>query len=120
METATPDRFSDALRKINALHRENSCFHQGGNLVFVDNAHGALLIAYREGKTAEEGRFLLCANLDTGGFHSQDVFCGGWRRPGKRLVFHEMMENIHFALDGDTFRVELPPCGVKAYRLLDG
>jgi hypothetical protein len=111
-----PDQFSGPIRKINAIHRGHALFHRGGNLSFVDGGHGAVLAAFREDDPGKGGHFLLLSNLDISGTHSLEIEMKPWRKPGEKLKLHELIEDRTIPVEGDLFRIELPPCGIRAYR----
>lgn len=116
IETDIPNRFSASIKKINEIHASSSIFHRGGNLTFIDNNHGALLVAVREEETTGE-RFLLCANLDTSGIHSIILPCDVWKIHRKTLTFHELINEEIIHIEKANFEVNMGPSEVKAYKM---
>ncbi|OGJ93761.1 MAG: hypothetical protein A2350_08555 [Candidatus Raymondbacteria bacterium RifOxyB12_full_50_8] len=110
-----PGRFSPVIGKINTLHASYALFHQTGNLEFVDNCHGAIIAALRRDLRPGKDCFLLCANLDTANAYSLAIETASWKRAGKGPVLHEMMDGGRFEAFGHEFRIDLQPCGVKAF-----
>ena len=105
------------ITRINRILEEYDCLHRGGNLQFVDDSHGAIIAAYRSCDDITTRGLLLLANMDTTRFHSVDIDLE--QVTGQKET---LLQDIHylgqpFAME-KTFKVELPPCGIAAYRIV--
>lgn len=116
LEMNTGTDFRLFIGRINELMATYPVFRCGGNLVFVDGGHEAILGAYRRPLQPDEPGFVLFANLDTQNHQSLAVDLGpqGVRAP---LSLVEMIRNETLSVDGTAFTVTLEPCGVKVYRI---
>lgn len=110
-----PNRYNEAIRKINLLLENHALFHAGGNLRFVDNKHGAVLAAVREeGKRGGE-RFLLVANMDIRNTHRMTVDLTGLRARNKGLLLTDALTGKKIEVKVDALELEIEPCGIRAY-----
>lgn len=113
----TPNRFNAVIRKVNALLENFSLFHEGGNLRFVDQGHGALIAAVREGRKSPGEKFLLVSNLDTAHSYKLRLSLLDLQPEKKRCRLHEMIQGDRILLDGEALEIEVEACGIRAYRI---
>lgn len=109
--------FSDIIKKLNALIQEHDCFQTSGNLQFIDHDHNAILGACRFDTTTKEPRFLIFANMDILGTQNLKVNLAsyGLNLVGRTLT--DVLDHFEMRLAGSELDVELPPCGVKAFKI---
>ena len=115
----TPNRFNDVIRKINQILRNYTLFHEGGNIRFVDQGHGALIAAIREGRKNPKEKFLMVSNLDTVHPYPIKLDLSGVRQDMACCRLHEMITDDTFMLAGDTLEIHMEPCGFRAYHITD-
>jgi len=113
----TPNRYNTVIRKVNRLLQNHALFHEGGNIRFVDQGHGALMAAVREGRKTPEEKFLLVSNLDTGHPHKIKLELSGIRQKNRNCLLHEMIKDETFEMESDLLEMEVEPCGIRAYRI---
>ena len=111
-----PNRYNEAIRKVNRLLEDHALFHEGGNIRFVDRNHGALMAAVREGHKIPEEKFLPVSNLDTAHPHTIRLELPGFRPEDGRCLLHEMIRDEKIELETDRLELEIEPCGIRAYR----
>ncbi len=116
LEMNTGVDFRPFISRINALLAEYPVLRRGGNLVFVDQDHAAILGAYRRPAQAGENGFLLLANLDTGNAQTVtlDLSQQGLALP---VGLTDLLSGETLALDAPRLTVTVPACGVKIYRM---
>ncbi len=112
----TPNRYNTVIRKVNQLLQNHALFHEGGNIRFVDQGHGALMAAVREGRKTPEEKFLLISNLDIGHPHKIKLELSGIRQKNRNCLLHEMIKDEKVELESDLLEMEVEPCGIRAYR----
>ncbi len=110
-----PNRFNDEIRKINRLHQTYALFHEGGNIRFIDEGHGAVLAAVRQGRSCPGEQFLLVANLDTSHPYKISLDLSGILRKG--TVLHELVHEDRSIPASDTLELEIEAFGMRAYRI---
>ena len=81
----TPNRYNTVIRKVNQLLQNHALFHEGGNIRFMDQGHGAVMAALREGRKTPEEKFLLVSNLDIGHPHKIKLDLSGVRQEKQEL-----------------------------------
>ena len=113
----TPNRFNDAIRKINQILQQYAVFHEGGTIRFLDGQHGALLVAIREGRRNPGEKFLLVSNLDTANLYPITLDLSEVRQGRGDCRLHEEMTGDRILLEGDALTLELEPCGIRVYRI---
>jgi Glycogen debranching enzyme, glucanotransferase domain len=113
----TPNRYNAVIRKVNQLLQDHALFHEGGNIRFVDQGHGAVVAAVREARRKPEERFLLVANLDSGHQHKIRLDLASVRQGDRIYRLHEMIRDEYITLDGDTLEMVVEACGIRAYRI---
>lgn len=113
----TPNRYNTVIRKVNRLLQNHDLFHEGGNIRFVDQGHGALMAAVREGRQTPEEKFLLISNLDIGHPHKIELKLSDIREKNRDCLLHEMIEDEKVGIEGDLLEIEVEPCGIRAYRI---
>ncbi|MDA8123580.1 MAG: alpha-amylase family glycosyl hydrolase [Deltaproteobacteria bacterium] len=113
----SPDRYSALIGKVNRLLADHALFQEGGNIRFVDQGHGAVLAALREGCKRPEERFLLLANLDTTNPYQMKLDLSGIRPRDGSCLLREMLQGEEIALKDDVLALEIEPCGMRAYRI---
>jgi len=112
----TLNRYNTVIRRVNQLLQNHALFHEGGNIRFVDQGHGALMAAVREGRKSPAEKFLLVANLDIGHPHKIKLDMSGIRYKNRNCLLHEMIKDEKLELEGDLLEMEVEPCGIRAYR----
>lgn len=113
----TPNRYNTFIRKVNQLLQNHPLFHEGGNIRFVDQGHGALMAAVRESRKAPSEKFLLISNLDTGHPHTITLDLSVIREGNRSCLLHEMIKDETVTLESDLLEMEVEPCGMRAYRI---
>jgi len=113
----TPNRYNALIRKINLLLQDHALFHEGGNIRFLDQEHGAIIAAVREGRQNHEEKFLLVANLDTVHPYKIKLSLPGIRQEKEICRLREMIKDDEIILEGDVLEIEVEPCGIRAYRI---
>lgn len=113
----TPNRYNGLIRKVNQLLRDHPLFHEGGNIRFVDQGHGALLAAVREGRTQPSEKFLLMANLDIGHPHTIKLELSDLSGENRSCLLHEMIRDEQVVPESGLLEMEVEPCGIRAYRI---
>jgi hypothetical protein len=108
-----PNRYNALIRRINGLLQDHGLFHEGGNIRFVDQGHGALLAAVRQGIKGPEEKFLLVANLDTVQPHTLPLDLSGF--VDGACLLHERIGGGTIGLEGARLDMEVEPCGMRAY-----
>jgi len=108
------NKYSDMIRKINGLHNRFPLFHQGGNISFVDDKHGAVLACIREDKKGDQ-KILLAANMDTTGEHSVTLDLTPLAAVIEKVKLTDAFSGKTIMLDSDTMDLFIEPCGVRAY-----
>lgn len=111
------NRYNRVIRKVNQLLQNHALFHEGGNIRFVDQGHGALMAAVREGRKRPGEKFLLVANLDIGHPHSIKLDLSGVRQANQRCLLHERIKGGTLVLESDRLELEVEPCGIRAYQI---
>jgi hypothetical protein len=112
-----PNSNNGIIAQVNGLLQNHALFHEGGNIRFVDQGHGALLAALRQGRKNPEERFLLVSNLDIGHTYQISLPLDGIRPEGGKCLLHEMIRDERVTLEGDVLELEVEPCGMRAYRI---
>jgi len=112
-----PNRYNAVIRKVNRILQDYALFHEGGNLRFVDQGHGALMVAVREGRKTPEEKFLLVSNLDIAHTHKMRLDLSGVRQDNRNCRLHEMIKDEKTRLESDAMEIEVEPCGIRAYRI---
>ena len=115
-----PNRYDGVIGKINRLLQNHALFHEGGNIRFVDQGHGALLAALREGRKKPQEKFLLIANLDTGHPYKITLELAGLRQKNRNCLLYEMINGEVLELKNDLLEIAVEPCGIRAYRCEEG
>jgi hypothetical protein len=113
----SPNCYNAVIRKVNQILQDYALFHEGGNIRFVDQGHGALIAAVREGRKMPEEKFLLVANLDIAYTHKIKLDLSGVRQGNRSCRLHEMMRDEKAQMEGNTLEIEVEPCGIRAYRI---
>jgi len=113
----TPDRYNALFRKVNALLHNHTLFHEGGNIRFVDQGHGALIAAVREGRKNPQEKFLLVSNLDTAHSYKIRLSLADILLQTESCRLQEMIQGEKILLEGDALEIEVEPCGIRAYRI---
>ncbi len=113
-----PHRYDVLIRKINTLLHKYSLFHEGGNIRFVDQGHGALIAAVREGRKNPREKFLLISNLDTANAYKIKLPLSDMLLQKDRCRLQEMIRGESLVLEGCVpLEIEVEPCGMRAYRI---
>jgi hypothetical protein len=115
----SPNRYNPMIRKVNALLEGHALFHECGNIRFVDQGHGAVMAALREGRRNPEERFLLLSNLDSGHPYTIKLDLAGLRGKDGSCLLRDEIHGGRVVLEGDRLEMELEPCGMRAYRIED-
>jgi hypothetical protein len=110
------NKYTEAIGKINTLHEQHSLFHQGGNIRFIDNRHGAVLACIRDDKFGKE-RFILVANMDTTGHHQLTLDVSNLAIFGNEVKLEEIFTKEVSVLRDDKLNIFIEPCGIRAYRI---
>ncbi len=114
----TPNRYNALIRKVNNLLHNYALFHEGGNIRFVDQGHGALIAAIREGRKNPKEKFLLVSNLDTVNTYQITFPLSDMLLQKGSCRLQEMIKGETFLLeDGNGLEIEVEPCGLRAYRI---
>ena len=79
--------------EVNQLLQNYALFHEGGNIRFVDQGHGALIAAVREGRKTPEEKFLLVSNLDIAHPHKIKLELSGIRQKNRNCLLREMIHD---------------------------
>lgn len=109
--------FEKEIKELNQLMSDHSVLRQGGNLSFIDQAHGAIMGAYRHSHEPGQPHLLVLINMDL--HHQQRISLN----PDKVSLFEgDVIQAIFGAPRGNTpinlpTNVSLPPCGVKVFEL---
>ena len=117
MSFPSPNRYNAVIRKVNQILQDYALFHEGGNIRFVDQGHGALMVAIREGRQTPEEKFLLVSNLDIAHTHKMRLDLSGVRQDNRNCRLHEMIKDEKTRLESDAMEIEVEPCGIRAYRI---
>jgi hypothetical protein len=112
-----PNRYNTIIRKVNQLLQNHALFHEGGNIRFVDQGHGALMAAVREGRKTPAEKFLLVSNLDICHPHILKLDLSGIRQKNRNCLLHEIIKDEKVELKSDRLELEVEPCGIRAYRI---
>jgi hypothetical protein len=113
----TPDRYNALIRKVNSLLHNYALFHEGGNIRFVDQGHGALIAAVREGRKNPREKFLLVSNLDTANTYTFKAPLSDIRQEKGSCRLQEMIQGKKILPEDDALEIEVEPCGIRAYRI---
>lgn len=101
---------------INALLAQHPVFQRGGNLVFVDGGHEAVLGAWRKPASPAESGFLLFANLDI--YHPQSLSVDlASHDLGTPVTLTDMLSGQGFHMNEAMLTLTLDPCGVRIFRV---
>jgi hypothetical protein len=112
----TLNRYNTVIRKVNQLLQNHALFQEGGNISFIDQGHGALMVAVREGRKTPAEKFLLVANLDIAHPYKIKLDLSGIRHKNRKCLLHEMIKDEEFEMESDLLEMEVEPCGIRAYR----
>jgi len=113
----TPDRYNAVIRKVNQILHNHALFHEGGNIRFVDQGHGALVAAVREDSKNSKEKFLLVSNLDTVNPYKMKLPLSDIRQEKKSCWLHEMIKDEKIIPEGDALEIEVEACGIRAYQI---
>jgi len=113
----TPDRYNAVIRKVNQLLHNHALFHEGGNIHFVDQGHGALIAALREGRKNSKEKFLLVSNLDTVHPYKMKLPLSDILQEAESCWLHEMIKGDKIMPEGNALEIEVEPCGIRAYQI---
>ena len=111
-----PNRYNSVIRQVNQLLQEHDLFHEGGNIRFLDQGHGALMAALRAGRKRPGEKFLLIANLDIGQPHKIQLELSEIRPDNESCLLHEMITDTTVELESNLLELTVEPCGIRAYR----
>ena len=114
-----PNCYNALIRRVNQLLHNYTLFHEIGNITFVDQGHGALLAAIRQGRKNSQEKFLLISNLDIANPHKITLPFFDIEPEEKSCSLHEMIHGDHIFLEGDKLEIQVEPCGMRAYRIND-
>jgi len=113
----TPNRYSAIIQKVNRLLQNHYLFHEGGNMRFVDQGHGAVIAVIREGRKNPDEKFLLMSNLDATNPHKIKVDISSIKQVNETCCLHELITDKTILPESDAFEIELESCGIRAYRI---
>jgi hypothetical protein len=113
----TPNRYDDLIRRINRILQDYDLFHEGGNIRFVDQGHGAIIAAIREGRKKPEEKFLLVSNLDTVKAYDMEWSLSDILQEKQRYRLNELIQDKKTIPAGNLLKIEVEPCGIRAYRI---
>jgi len=111
------NRYNALIRKVNQLLQNYALFHEGGNIRFVDQGHGAMIAAVREDRKNPAEKFLLISNLDTTHPYEIKIPLSDIRQGEKTFWLQEMIHGEKIMPKGDVLEIEVEPCGIRAYRI---
>lgn len=111
----SPNAYNNVVGKINALHERYPLFHEGGNIRFVDEDHGAVLAALRHSREGDGKRFLVMANLDIKNPHTLKIDLSEVIGERKRLALMDAITGQAIGVDGGWFEITIEPCGMRAF-----
>lgn len=106
------------FRSINEITAENETFQQANNLNFIDNEHGAVLVAHRWDKKGQGHDFIVGTNLDIHNGHELSIpinQLGKQRKPRQAI---NLLSGNTIAL-GETLNLSFGPCDVCVYKIVD-
>jgi hypothetical protein len=113
----TPDRYNALIRKVNQLLDTCTLFHEAGNIRFVDQGHGALIVAIRQGLKHLQEKFLLVSNLDIANSHKITIPFSDIEQEKRSCWLQEVMHDDNIFVEGVGLDIEVEPCGIRAYRI---
>jgi hypothetical protein len=114
--SAGPD-FRPAIAAINGLLEEYPVLREAGNLTFVDSGHAAILAACRKPLRGGASSFLLLANLDIHEVQTLDINLAAQGIP-LPCVLEDALSGESVTVQGGDLHVAMPPCGIKAFKIV--
>lgn len=112
-------RFAEFFGKINAILAAYPTFWRGGNCIFVDAEHPAVIAALRQEAGTSSAGFLVICNFDT---HSQQRFAAdlshflGTSGP---LNCRDLLSGEEQTLPHPQIEVLLPPCSAQVFQFTE-
>ena len=104
--------FQEAFARINGLLAASDTLRHGGNLLFVDGGHEAILAGFRPHPSGQGPDYLILANLDI--YHDQTVTLAlhqsGLTFPCRT---HDVWSGEKFDVTHPAPSFTLEPCGIK-------
>lgn len=119
MDFDTQIDLREFFAQINTITVQNETFQQANNLKFIDNEHGAVLVAHRWDKKGHAPDFIVGANLDIYNGHQLRIpitELAGNCKP-KQAINLMTLEKIAI---NDAIDLNLGPCEVCVFQLHAG
>ncbi len=116
LQFAGEPRFADAISRVNALLAEHPAFRRGGNCLFVDNGHAAIIAAFRGDLEPQTQGFLVVCNFDTSSAQAIDIELGSILKKDVPVAYTELLKGESKVLPTARMELLLPPCAVRVFR----
>jgi len=107
------------IGKINAILANYPAFRRGGNCVFVDNGHDAILAAFRKSTGSQLFGFLVVCNFDI--YHEQRIYIDLTKtiETDESITYCELLSERVDSFPGPRFELTLPPCSAEVFMLTE-
>lgn len=111
-------RFARFIGEINAILAEHAAFRQGGNCIFIDNDHPAIIAAFRKDTESSAIGYLVICNFDT--CDPQSIRINLLEHVGdhQSLSCVELISGETQVVPSTDFELTLPPCGAHVFQFI--
>ncbi len=105
--------YRSLVSRLAKLHRDDALFQRGGNLLFVDSFHEAIIAALRLDPETGAPGYLVCANFDTQQEQKIDLHL----EPFAGSTLTGLLDEKNLRLDDSIFSIVMKPGGIRVYQI---
>jgi len=116
-EPAEP-RFARFIGQVNAILADHPAFRHGGNCRFVDDAHPAVIAAFRQDTGTEALGFLVVCNFDTRSPQRITIDLTPFLGSDGPISCLELLSNETQTFSHPRFELQLAPCAAQVLKFL--
>lgn len=110
-------KFGPFISKVNAILSGYPAFRRGGNCIFIDNGHDAIIAAYRSGTGKNIFGFLVVCNFDTFSTQAISIDLSNHIHTQHPILYCELLSEEQGEYKSHTIEIALSPGGVQVLML---
>lgn len=112
-----PAKFAELIRKVNAILAAEPAFRRGDNFQLVDNAHDAVIAAFRKDDQPGRSGFLVLCNFDIMGEQQIEIDLTGLMPTTEPIRCLDLINDQEQTFAGPRISLKLAACAVHVFKL---
>lgn len=119
MNVSREAKYGLFIGKVNAILANYPAFRHGGNCIFVDNGHHAVIAAFRENTGNQLYGFLVVCNFDIYSMQHISIDLSKTLRTKEPILYCELLSERLDVFASPHIELYLQPCSVQIFMLTE-